>query len=102
GRQSDAALALLGQLGRNERALWLVSGAYTQQTGGRQLWADLSGRNRADSVARINATALAPSIHVEDAQRLYDQITDATFEHHGDGSTRIPTGHPEDGCYMRA
>ncbi|WP_199444629.1 protein-glutamine glutaminase family protein, partial [Umezawaea beigongshangensis] len=26
----------------------------------------------------------------------------ATFEHHGDGSTRIPTGHPEDGCYMRA
>ncbi|MER6992721.1 toxin glutamine deamidase domain-containing protein [Saccharopolyspora hirsuta] len=42
------------------------------------------------------------TISYQQARQLYDQLAADTFEHPRHGTVTMPTGHPEDGCYIRA
>ncbi|MGW1680197.1 toxin glutamine deamidase domain-containing protein [Saccharopolyspora sp. NPDC002376] len=42
------------------------------------------------------------AISYQQAHQLYAQLAADTFEHPVHGTVTMPTGHPEDGCYIRA
>ena len=102
--QHDETLALLSGVNRDMRATWAVHDAYHEMYG-TQLNADLTARMPGEHQAYLNHLLGDVSDHAVPealAHQWYRELEHATFQHEMLGELPIPTGHPEDGCYLRA
>jgi Glutaminase len=102
--QHEETLALLGGVNRDVRAAWAVHDTY-HAVFGTMLTDDLNARMPAEHGAYLNhllGDVGGGAIPHHVADHWYRELERATFQHEVFGELPIPTGHPEDGCYLRA